>query len=125
MTAPKLALTEGDLSTTAADAVVVGTLQGADGLELAPGADAVNAAFDGALLEVLGTLRASGKADELVKVPTFGKLAAPLVLAVGLGKSTGEEQVRRASGVAARVPGRGARLALRHGRWSRTSRSRR
>jgi leucyl aminopeptidase len=103
VTAPKLALTEGDLSTTAADAVVVGTLQGADGLELAPGAEAVNAAFDGALLDVLGTLRATGKADELVKVPTFGKIASPLVLAVGLGKATGEEQVRRASGVAARA----------------------
>ena len=51
---------------------------------------------------MLGTLRASGRADELVKVPT-GKLAAPLVLAVGLGKTgAGEEQVRRASGVAAR-----------------------
>jgi leucyl aminopeptidase len=103
VTAPKLALTEGDLSTTAADAVVVGTLQGADGLELAPGAEAVDAAFDGALLEVLGTLRATGKADELVKVPTFGKITAPLLLAVGLGRTAGEEQVRRASGVAARA----------------------
>ena len=46
--------------------------------QLAPGAEAVDAAFDGALLDVLGTLRATGKADELVKVPTFGKLAAPL-----------------------------------------------
>ncbi|TWP48884.1 leucyl aminopeptidase [Lentzea tibetensis] len=105
MTAPKLALTEGDLSSITADAVVVGTLQGPDGLSLADGAGAVDAAFDGTLVEVLRTLGASGKADELVKVPTFGKLAAPVVLAVGLGKEATEEQVRRASGVAARALG--------------------
>ncbi|GLZ36177.1 putative cytosol aminopeptidase [Lentzea sp. NBRC 105346] len=105
MTAPKLALTEGDLSSITADAVVVGTLQGPDGLALAPGAEAVDAAFDGTLVETLRTLGASGKDGELVKVPTFGKLATPVVLAAGLGKEAGEEQVRRASGVAARALG--------------------
>ncbi|MBW4721687.1 leucyl aminopeptidase [Saccharothrix obliqua] len=107
MTAPKLAITDSELSTTAADAVVVGTIQGPDGLVLAGGAEAVDAAFDGGLLDVLGTLGATGKADEVVTLPTFGKLAAPLVVAVGLGKPTaegvGEEQVRRASGAAARA----------------------
>ncbi|CCH28924.1 leucyl aminopeptidase [Actinosynnema sp. NPDC047251] len=107
MTAPKLAITDSDLSTTAVDAVVVGTIQGPDGPALAGAAEAVNAAFDGGLLDVLTTLGATGKAEEVVAVPTFGKLAAPLVIAVGLGKPTGddvsEEQVRRASGAAARA----------------------
>ncbi|MBB5959863.1 leucyl aminopeptidase [Saccharothrix tamanrassetensis] len=107
MTAPKLAITDSDPSTTNADAVVVGTIQGPDGLALAGAADAVAAAFDGGLLTVLNTVGATGKADEVVSVPTFGKIGAPVLLAVGLGKPTdgvvGEEQVRRASGAAARA----------------------
>ncbi|WP_433270016.1 leucyl aminopeptidase [Actinosynnema sp. CS-041913] len=107
MTAPKLAITDSDPSTTAADVIVVGTLQGPDGLVLADSAGAVDAAFDGGLADVLGTVGATGKADEVVTLPTFGKLAAPVVLAVGLGKpadgAVGEEQVRRASGAAARA----------------------
>ena len=35
------------------DALVIGTLQGADGLELAPGAEQVATAFDGDLTAVL------------------------------------------------------------------------
>ncbi|WP_309112949.1 leucyl aminopeptidase [Saccharothrix sp.] len=108
MTPPKLAITDSDPSTTTADAVVVGTLQGPDGLALAGAADAVNAAFDGGLVEVLSTLGATGKAEEVVSLPSFGKTAAPVVIAVGLGKpgddgTVTEEQVRRASGAAARA----------------------
>ncbi|WP_367131032.1 leucyl aminopeptidase [Saccharothrix sp. HUAS TT1] len=110
MTAPKLAITDSDLSSTTADAVVVGTVQGPDGLALAAGSEAVDAAFDGGLLDVLDAVGASGKADEVVTVPAPGKLAARVVLAVGLGKpaddgSVGEDQVRRASGAAARSLG--------------------
>ncbi|XVV05551.1 leucyl aminopeptidase [Actinosynnema sp. CA-248983] len=108
MTPPKLAITDSDPSTTTADAVVVGTLQGPDGLALAGAADAVNAAFDGGLVDVLSTLGATGKAEEVVSLPSFGKTAAPVVIAVGLGKpgedgTVTEEQVRRASGAAARA----------------------
>ena len=107
MTAPKLAITDSDPSTTTADVVVVGTTQGPDGLALAGAADAVDAAFDGGLLDVLRTVGATGKAEEVVTLPTFGKLGAPVLLAVGLGKpadgAIGEEQVRRASGAAARA----------------------
>ncbi|CAL9594860.1 putative cytosol aminopeptidase [Actinosynnema sp. ALI-1.44] len=108
MTPPKLAITDSDPSTTTADAVVVGTLQGPDGLALAGAADAVDAAFDGGLVDVLSTLGATGKAEEVVSLPSFGKTAAPVVIAVGLGKpaedgSVTEEQVRRAAGAAARA----------------------
>ena len=112
MTAPKLALTDSDLVALAVDVVVIGTVQGPDGLELAPGADAVAAAFDGGLPELLGVLGATGKAEEVVKVPTGGKLAAPLLVAVGLGKpGYGTEQVRRAAGASARALGKAKRAA--------------
>ncbi|MEU5695711.1 leucyl aminopeptidase [Actinosynnema sp. NPDC020468] len=108
MTAPKLAITDSDPISTAVDAVVIGTLQGRDGVVLAGAAEGVNAAYEGALLQVLTTVGASGKAEEVVTLPTLGKLTAPLLLAVGLGKpaedgSITEEQVRRASGAVARA----------------------
>jgi leucyl aminopeptidase len=112
VTAPKLALTDSDLVALAVDVVVVGTVQGPDGLELAPGADAVAAAFAGGLPELLGVLGATGKAEEVVKAPTSGKLAAPLLIAVGLGKpGYGTEQVRRAAGASARALGKAKKAA--------------
>ncbi|MEU4739620.1 leucyl aminopeptidase [Actinosynnema sp. NPDC023658] len=108
MTAPKLAITDSDPSSTTADAVVVGTVQGPDGLALAAGSEAVAAAFDGGLLDLLDAVGASGKAEEVVSAPALGKIGARVVLAVGLGKpaddgSVTEDQVRRASGAAARA----------------------
>jgi leucyl aminopeptidase len=111
VTVPKLALAENSeagLSKIRADVLVIGTLQGEDGVTLAAGSDVANAAFDGKLADVLSTLGASGKTEEVVKLPTLGKLAAGVVLAVGLGKPDAEgrigaEQVRRASGAAARA----------------------
>jgi leucyl aminopeptidase len=107
VTAPKLALSDTAVTQTTADVVVVGTVQQGDGFALAPGSEAVDAAFDGSLTEVLATLGATGKAEEVVKVPTLGKLPAGLLIAVGLGKATDgtvpAEQVRRASGAAARA----------------------
>ena len=115
MTAPKLALTDSDLVALAVDVVVFGTVQGPDGLELAPGTEAVAAAFDGGLPELLAVLGATGKAEEVVKVATGGKLAAPLLVAVGLGKpgdhGVTAEQVRRAAGAAARALGKAKKAA--------------
>ena len=115
MTAPKLALTDSDLVALAVDVVVIGTVQGPDGLELAPGSDAVAAAFDGGLPALLGVLGATGKAEEVVKAPTGDKLAAPLLVAVGLGKpgehGVSTEQVRRAAGAAARALGKAKKAA--------------
>jgi leucyl aminopeptidase len=120
--APKLALVgsePGALTALPVDVVVVGTVPGDDGVALAPGADPVDAALDGRLVELLTAVGATGRADEVVKLPTLGKLAATVVLAVGLGRTgtansadptaadekpaIGAEQVRRASGAAARA----------------------
>ncbi|GAA3578627.1 leucyl aminopeptidase [Amycolatopsis ultiminotia] len=110
MTVPKLALTENTdaaVGKARADVVVIGTVQGEDGPALAPGAGVADAAFDGKLVEVLATLGATGKAEEIVKLPTLGKLRAGVVLAVGLGKekdgTVTAEQVRRAAGAASRA----------------------
>ena len=111
MTVPKLALSDNTgeaLAKTRADVVVIGILAGENGPVLAPGAAVADAAFDGRLADVLATLGASGKADEIVKVPTLGKLSAAIVLAAGLGKadekgSVTTEQVRRAAGAAGRA----------------------
>jgi len=106
VTIPKLTLIDTAVATAAVDALVVGTVQGADGPRLAPGSEDVAAAFDGGLVELLTLLGASGKADEVVKLPTRGTIAAPLLVAAGLGEVESEptaEQVRRAAGAAARA----------------------
>ncbi|MGH3981058.1 MAG: leucyl aminopeptidase [Pseudonocardiaceae bacterium] len=106
MTSPKLTLTDGAVTTAAVDALVVGTVQGAGGPQLAPGADEVAEAFGGDLPELLTLLGATGKPDDVVKLPARGALSAPLLVATGLGEVDGEpsgEQVRRAAGAAARA----------------------
>ncbi|MGQ0573886.1 MAG: leucyl aminopeptidase [Pseudonocardia sp.] len=108
----------GSATAAIADAVVVGLLPADDGDDptdpggkagprLAPGAEEVDAAFAGALAELLAVAGATGKADEVTKLPTRGTLAAPLLVAVGLGTpddgAPSPDQVRRASGAAARA----------------------
>ncbi len=102
----KLSLTDASVTTTTVDALVVGTVPGEGGPRLAEGGEEVDGAFGGALTDLLAVLGARGKADEVIKVPTRGAVAAPLLIATGLGavddRPTGE-QVRRASGAAARA----------------------
>ncbi|MFL6051377.1 MAG: leucyl aminopeptidase [Actinoallomurus sp.] len=84
------------------DAVVIGVVTDDSGPALAPGAAGVDEAFQGRLLDALSGLGAAGKAGEVTKVPTFGNLAAPLVVAAGLGESYDAEALRRAAGAALR-----------------------
>ncbi|SOD87111.1 leucyl aminopeptidase [Streptomyces sp. Ag109_G2-15] len=92
-----------------ADAIVIGVAKGAKGPIVAPGADAVDNAYDGKLAGVLETLGASGAEGELTKLPAPAGFKAPLVVAVGLGavpeKDAGydAEALRKAAGVAARA----------------------
>jgi leucyl aminopeptidase len=101
-------------ATAPANAVVVGVLPArADdddekgALRLAAGAAAVDAAFDGELASLLALAGATGRADEIVRIPTRGTVTAPLLVAVGLGPAGDDgpsaEQLRRASGAAARA----------------------
>ncbi|MFI6461880.1 leucyl aminopeptidase [Streptomyces sp. NPDC050538] len=92
-----------------ADAIVIGVGKGGKGPVVAPGADAVDKAYDGRLAGVLETLGASGAEGEITKLPAPSGFKAPLVLAVGLGtepeegEAYGAEALRRAAGVAARA----------------------
>ena len=114
----ELHLLSGSAASAPADAVVVGVLParpdapGIDTAEkstprLAPGAAAVDAAFDGELAGLLALAGATGRADEVVRIPTRGTITARVVVGVGLGAAGDDgpsaEQLRRASGAAARA----------------------
>jgi len=87
-----------------ADAVVVGIVSGPDGPRLAPGAKPVDAALGKRLAAALKAAGASGKPDEVIKIPTLGLAPFPLVVATGLGPDARQaEQVRRGVGAALRT----------------------
>ncbi|WNF26659.1 leucyl aminopeptidase [Streptomyces sp. C11-1] len=107
-----LTLSTAGAATLRADALVVGVAKGAgpkSGPILAPGAEAVDKAFDGKLADVLATLGATGAEGELTKLPAAPGLKAPVVVAVGLGPVPDKEDaydaeaLRRAAGTAARA----------------------
>ncbi|MFI6319447.1 leucyl aminopeptidase [Nonomuraea sp. NPDC050556] len=83
------------------DALIVGFHVAPDGLT--PTAEGLDAAFGGKLANSLTSVGFSGKPGELAKVPTFGAIAAPLLVAVGLGESHDLEGLRRAAGAAVRA----------------------
>ncbi|MCW2793320.1 MAG: Leucyl aminopeptidase [Nocardioides sp.] len=95
-----------------ADAVVVGVVQTAKGVDLAPGGEDVAKAYGRRLRPLLSTLGVTGKAGEVVKVPTSGALGTPLLLLVGLGRTVDADAVRRAAGAAARAATNAASVAL-------------
>jgi leucyl aminopeptidase len=106
-----LTLSTSSAATLRADAVVVGVTKGAKGPQVAPGAEAVDEAFDGKLAAVLETLGASGSDGEVTKLPAPAGVKAAVVVAVGLGETPEDgagfeaEALRRAAGVAARALG--------------------
>src|SRR2546423_928944 len=97
-----------DPPATKADALVIGIVRTPRGAALAPGAESVDAAFDGQLTQLVRSLGATGKEDELVRVPSRGVVAAPVVVGVGLGDAPAKnwpydrERLRRAAGAAMR-----------------------
>ncbi|KWX00237.1 aminopeptidase A [Carbonactinospora thermoautotrophica] len=108
-------------SSAKADALVVGVAKGAQGVVLGQYLKNVDKALKGKLVATLTALGATGKEDEVTKVPTLGALGAPVLVAVGLGperadgknsgKNTGKnsasrydrERLRRAAGAAVRA----------------------
>jgi len=80
-----------------------------DGLVIAPGAQDIDAALGGGLADTLVALGATGKAEEVTRTVSAGKLAAPLIVAVGIGTAAAEqpgsadaEILRRSAGAAVR-----------------------
>jgi leucyl aminopeptidase len=89
---------------TDADALVIGVSQGPDNPVPAPDIDDID------LMAALTALGATGKPEEVTKIPTGGRIPVPVVVAVGLGadRATGAdrqsylERLRRAAGTATR-----------------------
>jgi leucyl aminopeptidase len=107
---------EASARATEADALIVGVIQGADGPRPAPGARDVDDALGGTLTDLLTALDATGRAEEVTKIPAAGKLPVPVIVAVGLGPAAGggsddsddearfePERLRRAAGAAVRT----------------------
>jgi leucyl aminopeptidase len=109
---PTITLSGDAAHTLAADVLVVGVTQAAKGLALA-GADAV-----GPLRGLAGTLAevgATGKAEELTRIPAPSGVVARVLVAVGLGEQQRRydpETLRRAAGAAARSLAGSRRAAL-------------
>ena len=69
------------------DAIVIGVVEDEDGPRIAPGAEEVAEALGGELASTLAVLGATGKVEEVTKIPSGGRLRAPVIAAVGLGRS--------------------------------------
>ncbi len=109
---PTYSLRTASPAKTRAEAVVVGVVQGRKGPELAPGGDDVTSAYGRKLRPLLATLGVKGAAGEVVRVPTTGMLASPLLVLVGLGREATSASVRRAAGAAARAVPNATSVAL-------------
>ncbi len=118
---PSISLSNAKPSGLKVDAIVVGVAKGSQGVVLAPGADEIDKAFKGRLAATVEALGGSGKKDEVIKVPSLGAVAAPVVIAVGLGEAADgskdgaaydAETVRRATGAAARALAGTAKVGL-------------
>jgi leucyl aminopeptidase len=99
-----------------ADVLVIGTLATDRGAVPVPGAQVVDEALGGQLGAALAALEATGKPDEVCRIPTLGKAQPSLVIATGIGRGTptalDPEAVRRAVGAAFRAVDKGRRIAV-------------
>jgi leucyl aminopeptidase len=92
-----------------ADAIIVAISQGPDGPLLAAGAQDVDAALGFSLIQTLTALGATGRPEEVTRTISGGRLGAPLIAAVGIGRAADSEPdsedaevLRRAAGAAVR-----------------------
>ncbi|AGL15376.1 leucyl aminopeptidase [Actinoplanes sp. N902-109] len=117
---PTLRLADGDPAELAVDALVIGLhSQPDEGGALLPaaGAESIAAAFDGKLSSTLALLGATGAPGEVTKLATLGTVAAPLIVAVGLGdepagSAPATETLRRGTGAAVRALAGSSAVAL-------------
>jgi leucyl aminopeptidase len=107
-------LRKGTPDKTKTDVVIAGVVNGSKGLDAAPGAESVAAAYGRKFVPLLSTLGFEGKPGQVVKIPTGGTLKSPLLILVGLGdaEQLTAEGVRRAAGVGARAVSNAASVAL-------------
>jgi leucyl aminopeptidase len=99
----------------AADVLVVATVSTDQGIALSAGAEVVGQ-LSGSLVHALRAVEASGRTDEVIKIPTLGQADVALVVATGLGKGDEHrlepEAVRRGVGAALRSLNGAKRVAV-------------
>ena len=93
-----------------ADAVVIGLLAG-KAPSVAPGGEEVAKAYGRGFAPLLASLGVTGRAGEVVKVPTSKTIGSPLLVLVGLGDGVTHAAVRRAAGSASRAVSNAASVA--------------
>ena len=105
-----LSISEASPHLAGADAVVVAVMKGAGGPVPGPGAKGIDEALGGTLAGTLATLGATGETGEVTKIAAGGRLAAPLLVAAGIGAAADSgdapidpEVLRRAAGSAVRT----------------------
>src|SRR5829696_6748090 len=108
---PRLALSPVDPARADADLLVLPVAAGPDGPAAPPVTAAVLERLGADLVAMAGPF--AGKLDDVLLVPTYGALAAPAVLLVGVGPDEGRspETLRRAAAVAVAAAAEGALLA--------------
>ena len=107
-TVTTIALSSADPTGIKVDAIVIAIASEDDGIRLLDGAHGVDAALGRSLATTLAQLGATGKADEVTKLPARGAAKAPVVVAVGTGPAHDDatrhrETLRRAAGAGARA----------------------
>jgi leucyl aminopeptidase len=119
VTQPSISLVDTDPAELVVDAIVIGLHSQPDegGILPAAGAESIAAAFDGKLTSTLALLGASGAPGEVTKLATLGTVAAPLLVAVGLGdepagSAPATETLRRGTGAAVRALAGSGTVAL-------------
>ncbi|HEX5018201.1 MAG TPA: leucyl aminopeptidase [Actinomycetes bacterium] len=97
-------LSSSNPSRTKASAVVIGVLKKGDSIRLTPSASSVGSDYGRTLTRALTALGATGDAGSVTRLPKAGSVAAPVVIAVGLGEKVPDaEGLRRAAGSAVRA----------------------
>jgi leucyl aminopeptidase len=111
-------LTKTALSQVKADAIIVGLSSTRSGPVLVAGAADVHKAFKKQLTDTLKAVGATGRVGEVTRIATLGRVAAPALVAVGLGPVPGKgdrydaEVLRRSVGAAVRsLAGTASRVA--------------
>ncbi len=102
---------QGDITATAADAIVVNLFEGVESPAGATGA--VDRALDGAISRLIADGDLSGKNGEVVVLHTLGKIPAKRVLVAGLGKADDFDTLK-ARRVAAEVVRAARKAKVRH-----------
>lgn len=100
---PNVTLTAKDPSRLPADAIVVAVVRTADGPRLLD-AEWLPAALADEIHALSATLGVTGAPDDVHKLPTGGRIAAPLLVLTGAGDAAalGTESLRQAAGAAVR-----------------------